>query len=476
MTILDTFEPLFFPRTIAVVGASATSISGGNRFIRHLRNYGYDGQIWPIHPTANEVEGLPAWPSFAALPGVADYAYVAVGASAVARVLREARGRLKIAQVMSSGFGETEDGDAIQEDLVAAARKSAIRVVGPNCLGIHSPRGRVTFTELPDPTPGGVGVISQSGGLGVDIIRRGKSRGLRYSGVVTVGNCADVRPHELLDYYLQSPETQVIGLYLESARGGRQLFERLRAARGAKPVVLLRGGSTQEGQGAAASHTGALAGSDAAWTALCEQTGVVAVETLDAFLDTLVAFQCLQPGPRPFESVALFGNGGGASVLGTDAFARRGIPLTRLAPDTLAFLEALNLPPGSSVRNPVDVPAGSLQEGEGRVAGRIIEALTHDPRAAVVIHINMTVVLSFRHIDLLGNLMRSVLAVKQARANAGGQMALVLRSDGEPEVEQIKRDDRLRAVASGIPVFDDLPQAATALAGFARFERFRART
>ncbi|ALG74485.1 acyl-CoA synthetase [Azospirillum thiophilum] len=469
---LESFRPLFHPRSIAVVGASASSVSGGNRFIRHLKAFGYQGRILPVHPSAERIEDLPAIRSLADLDEPVDYAYVAVAADAVPGVLASGRGKLRVAQVMSSGFGEIDGGQAMEDRLVAAAREAGIRVVGPNCLGVHSPRARVTFTERTGPEPGRIGIVCQSGGLGIDILRRGRGRGLRFSGLVTVGNCADVSAAEIVQYFAESDDTDVIGLYVEGVRDGRRLFETLRA-NSTKPVVILKGGRTDQGRAAAASHTGSLVGSDHAWVALARQTGAVLADTLDAFLDTLLVFQCLTPAAVPTRRVVLFGNGGGTSVLGSDAFSRAGFDVPRLPDDIVAALTALELPAGSSVRNPIDTPAGALQKDEGRLFPRILDVVGGSGALdALVVHINMTVVLSFRHVDMLGNLVDAAL-----RAKADGfapHLALVLRSDGEPDVEEKKRDYRARAVAAGIPIFDELASAAASLAGLRLVEAFRA--
>lgn len=468
------FEPLFKPKTIAVVGASSSAVSGGNRFIRHLRSFGYPGEIWPVHPTASEIEGFKAYPSMSELPGVADYAYIAVSSSLVPSLIRQSQEKVRIAQVMSSGFGETHEGVNLENDLVLAAKESAIRVIGPNCLGTYSPGGRVTFTADTDTRIGHVAVICQSGGLGVDIIRRGKTRGVQFSAVVTVGNCADVKPWELLEYFLQDPVTQVIGLYLESAKDGRKLFEVLRAAKTLKPVVLLKGGSTEQGQTAAISHTGALAGSTAAWGALARQTGLATVETIDEFVNMLLMFQCLVPQQRETDSVILFGNGGGTSVLGADAFAREGFDLAHLSEQVTRSLLDLKLPAGSSVHNPVDVPAGALQAEQGMIARKILGVIGQERGAAVVIHINMTVVSTFKHVDILGNLVRAVISMKESTENAA-HVVLVLRSDGDLSIEEQKQGYRRSAVNLGIPVFDELVDAAKALSGMRVVEHFRQR-
>ena len=324
--VIERFRPLFEPKTVAVVGASTRGAALPNVFIRRIREFGYAGEIYPIHPTAKEIDGLPAYRSLGETPKPVDYAYIAIAAAQVAPLLREARGRVRFAQVISSGFGEVEEGRKLQEELAAAARAGAVRLIGPNCLGIYTPRGRVTFTEIAPEAVGPVGIVSQSGGLGTDIIRRGLARGLKFSGLITVGNCADITPNDLLEFFFADPQTQVIGLYIETAKEGRRLFELLRDARAAKPVVILKGGRTSQGRAAAVSHTGSLAGDDRAWVALSKQTGCVMAETLDEFIDTLLVFQALAPRPRqPGRRIVLFGNGGGASVLATDYFARLGL-------------------------------------------------------------------------------------------------------------------------------------------------------
>jgi len=469
MSVNNLFDPLFQPRTIAVVGASATNVSGGNRYIKNLQAFGYQGQIWPIHPKAQEIEGLKAYASLADTPDQIDYLYVAVNATLVVDVLRSARGRVKIAQVMSSGFSETEGGRDLERQLLDTAREVGVRVIGPNCLGAYSPKGKVTFTAKADPAIGRVAVLSQSGGLGVDIIRRGKNRGVKFAGVVTVGNCTDVKPWEVIQYFLENPDVDVIGLYLETAMGGRELFETLRFAKLSKPVVLLKGGATRQGQLAALSHTGALAGSDTAWNALAKQTGLARVNSLNQFIDTLVMMQSVKPSTQPTERIILFGNGGGASVLGTDAFGRFGFDLVELAPSATDRLNALALPPGSSVLNPIDVPAGALQQDEGRIAEKILQSIIGVPGVAIVIHINMTVVLSFKHVDMLGNLVKAVMRVKKERPDQ--HVLLVLRSDGDPEVEEKKRAHMCSVVEAGIPVFHELDDAAAALASLRAIER-----
>lgn len=472
-SVIERFKPLFEPKTVAVVGASAKGGALPNVFIRRIREFGYQGAIYPIHPSADEIDGLKAYRSLGETPDPVDYAYIAIAAAQVPPLLTQARGRVRYAQVISSGFGEVDEGKALQDELASAARAGGMRLIGPNCLGIYTPRGRVTFAEIGPVDVGSVGIVSQSGGLGTDIIRRGLSRGLKFSGLITVGNCADIGPNDLLEFYLADPQTRVIGAYMETAKDGRRLFEILKDARAAKPVVILKGGRTSQGRAAAASHTGSLAGDDRAWVALSRQTGCVLAETLDEFLDVLLAFQTLAPQPaHPTKRASLFGNGGGASVLATDYFARQGLDVVPFEKETIDLLAALKLPPGTSITNPVDAPVGTLQQDDGRVAEKILDIIYGSGRPeALVMHLNLSAFVGRTKPEVLDNLVQAALRV-QARYPGQAHFVLVLRSDGEPALEERRRAFRASAAALGVPVYDEIANAGRALAALAVHERF----
>ncbi len=471
--ILEQYAPLFTPKTVAVVGASTKGTALPNVFIRRIREFGFEGAIYPIHPSAAEIDGLPAYRTLADTPRPVDYAFIAVSGAQIPAMLAAAAGRVRYAQVISSGFGEVDAGKDLQQQLAAAARAGGMRLLGPNCLGIYTPRGKVTFTEISPREVGTVGVVSQSGGLGTDIIRRGMSRGLKFSGLVTVGNCADLGVNDMLEYYLADPQTKVIGLYVETAQDGRRLFELLRAAQARKPVVMLKGGRTQQGLAAAASHTGSLAGDDRAWVALSRQTGCILVDTLDEFVDALLIFQTLPPRiERPTRRVVLFGNGGGASVLATDYYARLGLDVAPFSQPIVDALAALQLPPGTSITNPVDCPVGTLQQEDGRVAEKILDVIyaSAEPEA-LVMHLNLAAFVGRSKPEVLDNLVQAALRV-QAHYPGKAHFVLVLRADDEPELMARRRDFRAKAVALGIAVYDELSNAGHALAALRAHERF----
>ncbi len=472
LTATQRFKPLFEPQTVAVLGASATNVSIANTFIRRMKAFGYSGQIYPIHPTAAQVEGLPAYPSLGRTPQPVDYAYVAIGAERIPDAIAEANGRCRFAQVISSGFAEVEEGRELERKLIEKARAAKVRVLGPNTLGAYSPRGGLTFPQDAPKAIGTVGVVAQSGGLSTDIIKRGEWRGLLFSGLVTIGNSADVAPHELVEYYLEDPQTKVIGLYLEDIKDGRSFFDLLRSPKATKPVIILKGGRTRQGRLAATSHTGALAGDERAWEALPRQLPVALVATVEEFIDALVALQFLTPRPsRPTNLVTLFGNGGGSSVLGSDAFARVGLNVLPFEAPVRQRLEALKLPPGTSVANPIDTPVRTLQERDGFVAGEILDIVYEMARPdAVAMHLNLAAFAGRSGADPLDNLL-AVIEQTQKKWQSVAHFALALRSDGSPELDEKKRSYRAKACAVGVPVFDEIPEMANALAIVGHIER-----
>jgi acyl-CoA synthetase (NDP forming) len=473
--IRDLFRPLFEPRNIAVIGASATRRTRSNTVIDQILRYGFDSsKLYPIHPTAPEIDGLPAYASLQDTPEPVDYAYVAIPAASVPDLLSQAKGRLRIAHVTSSGFAEFGRPE-LQEELVAAARGAGARVIGPNCNGGHSPRGKLTFCYDGLPDEGSVGIILQSGGLGIDTIRRGNNRGLRFSGVMTVGNCADIGVADLLEFYLADPATRVIGMYLEGAPEGRRMFEMLRRRQPGKPVVILKGGRSERGRDAAISHTGTLAGDDRIWDALCQQTGAVLATSLDDFIDKLLALQCVTPRTEnPTTRAMLLGNGGGTSVLGVDAFARVGIDVAPFGAKTIEKLGAMGLDAGAAYGNPVDLPQPVLVAREGRDTEAILRTIfTYEDPQVVVLHINLAVVMSLAGgaDDPLTHLLDAAVRVKSDFPGKA-HFVLVLRSDGNLSFEEARIRYRLRALAHDIPTYDELPAASNAVAAIAQHERY----
>ncbi|WP_076866073.1 CoA-binding protein [Bradyrhizobium mercantei] len=473
-SIIDCFRPLFAPESIAVAGASTQGTSAGNRFIRSLKTAGYGGRIYAVHPNAEVIDGIPAFGRIADIPGVVDYAYLTVPAERVESILAATGGKLRFAQVMATN----EDGssEAWEKTLLTLAREMGTRLIGPNCMGSHSPRGGYTFVEGASLSRGRIGIACQSGGLGMDILLRGQNLGLSYSGLVTLGNSIDVEPSDLFEYYLADPGTEVIGMYVEDIKDGRRFLDLARRNRGSKPVVLMVGGLSKAGQKAAVSHTGAMGGGRQAWEALARQTGAILAPNLDAFLDALQVCSLLRPKLEADEpTVTLLGNGGGTSVLATDALDAAGFKLAELQSQAREAYAEIDMPPGASLKNPMDVPASVLKEEEGRLIARLLEV---DRRFtspyATLVHLNLPVLMAYRHVkDLLPNLVQSMLS-RVPKNDKSPHTLLILRSDRSDEADDWRRRMRTVALQHRIPTFDELPQAIMALQAYRKYERFLA--
>lgn len=473
------FSRLFEPRTIAVLGASTKKTNAANQFIRNLNAGGFDGRIVPIHPTAQTIEGIATSNSLGSIGTVVDYAYVALPAARVTPALSAPGAQVRFAQVISSGFGETAEGTGPEAELVAAMRAQGTRLIGPNCLGTHSSRARLGFIPDAPFEPGRVAVISQSGGLSVDILRLGSARGIDYHSVTSIGNAADITAAELTEAFLDDPEITVIGLYLESLGNARAVLDVLRPRHDAKPVVLLAGGRTDDGSRAATTHTGALSGNSRLWPAIARQAGMLLADSLGDFLNILLVLDNVDLDKGPWaRDVVLFGNGGGASVLAADALAQRGLTIPRLPDETIATLSGLGLPPGCGLLNPIDTPAGTLAVRDGAVTEDILTAVlaSSDP-AFVITHLNVGIIqrnLARTHGDVTGTIIDSVARARD-KSDSGSRHLLVLKGDGKLDIEEAIRAYMRRASEWGIPAFAEFEDAAVAARAVLDFHEFALR-
>jgi acetyl coenzyme A synthetase (ADP forming)-like protein len=364
---------LLAPRSIAVIGAGRTPGRIGHELFRNLLRYGFEGPVYPVHPEAGSVAGVRAYPSILEVPDAVDLAVVVVPAVDVLDVARQCaeKGVLGLI-IISAGFAETgADGKAAERELVSLARSNGMRIIGPNCLGVvnTAPAVRMDATFAPaQPVGGNVAFLSQSGGLGIELMSRAGELGLGISQFVSVGNKADVSGNDLLQFWADDSQTEVVLLYLESFGNPTKFVRLARNLARAKPIVAVKSGRTNAGSRAASSHTAALASSDVAVDALFRQAGVIRVDTLDELLSTamVLAHQPLPAGRR----VAIVSNAGGPGILAADACAGAGLEVPELAPATQDALGQI-LTPGATVRNPVDLVAGATAgqfEGALRIA------------------------------------------------------------------------------------------------------------
>jgi acetyl coenzyme A synthetase (ADP forming)-like protein len=357
-------EPILRPRSVALVGASRAPGSIGAVLLDNLKRAGFRGPIHPVNPGAAEVGGLAAFPRVAAIGQPVDLAIVAVPAAHVEEAVADcARAGVRGVVVISAGFGETGvAGREAERRLRELVRGSGMRMVGPNCMGVlnTAPDVALNATFAPTwPPAGNVAMLSQSGALGIAILEQVRALNIGISSFVSVGNKADVSGNDLLAYWADDPQTQVIVLYLESFGNPRRFARLVPDIARVKPVVAVKSGRSAAGTRAASSHSAALASLDVAVDALFQQAGVIRTDTLESLFD-VVALLSSQPvplGPR----VGVVTNAGGPGILLADACEAQRLQLPELAPATQDALRAF-LPPQAGLRNPVDMIASATAE------------------------------------------------------------------------------------------------------------------
>ena len=357
---------LFFePRAVAVIGASRQRGTIGGEIFHNLLSFGFKGPIYPVNPSATEIENVRAYPSIEAVPDEVDLAVIVVPSTRVVEVTAAcARKGVKALVVISAGFSETgNEGKARQAELMAVCRGAGMRLIGPNCMGIANTNPAVmldaTFAPVVPPR-GRVGFSSQSGALGFAIMEFASSLNLGISTFVSVGNKADISGNDLLRYWESDDDTDVILLYLESFGNPRKFSEIARRVGRKKPIAVVKSGRSTAGARATSSHTGALiAASDVTVDALFRQAGVVRTDTLAELFDvaSLLANQPLPEGNR----VAIITNAGGPGILCADACEARGLEVPVLSESSQSRLRAF-LPAGASATNPVDMIASAPAE------------------------------------------------------------------------------------------------------------------
>jgi acetate---CoA ligase (ADP-forming) len=345
----------FEPRSVAVIGASRDPGKVGGSVLANLRAAGFEGRVWPVNPSADVVQGLPAVASLLAIEDPVDLAVIAVPAQAVLPALKDCVDRgVRGAVVISAGFRESgESGRAREAELRAWLSSKPIRVLGPNCLGWIRPSRRLNATFAPGMPPAGeIAFLSHSGALATAILDWARLRRLGFAFFATLGNQADLTESDVLAAAADDPETRVIAAYLEGLADGRRFFEALRATTTRKPVVILKAGRSPEGIRAVSSHTGALAGSDVAFEAAVRQAGGVRVRSVEDLFDLA---RCLASQPRPRgRRLLVVTNGGGLGVIAADSARDAGLEVTALEPAVQKRLRAV-LPTTASVGNPVDL-------------------------------------------------------------------------------------------------------------------------
>lgn len=385
---ISTLEPFFNPQSIAIIGASNNPAKPGGRPLSALLSKGFTGKLYPVNPAHTEINGIKCYPSLLDIPGPVDLAIISIVADKVYHALEECAAKgVKAAVIFSSGFAETgPEGLAEQQRIAEMSRKTGLRILGPNCLGLVNTMNGVMasfayIVDLPPVEPRMLGFVSQSGAFGSVIYAASLDKGVGFNYFISVGNEADLEFTDFLQYMIHDPNTRLAGGYLEGAKNGDKLR---RVAEDAlekeKPVLIMKVGRSSSGSRAAASHTGSMAGSDIIYDAFFRQTGIIRI---DNFTDLIAFTPLFQTGKLPRgRNTAIISTSGGAGVVLTDLCESVGLNVVPLGEETRKKMDSV-LPFFASSRNPVDLTAAFLTEPT--ITSVVLRALCEDPDIDIII-------------------------------------------------------------------------------------------
>ena len=356
------FESFFNPKSVAMVGVSHHKGKVGYEILANMIAAGYEGEIFPVNPQADTIEGLKCYPDLLSIGRIPELVVIIVPARIVPAVMRQcAKIKVKSVIIITAGFKEVgKEGRELEKQIVQIAKQAGIRLIGPNCLGVIAPANKLNASfggKLP--AEGTVGYLSQSGALLAAVLDMANANGIGFSRLVSVGNKADVDELDVIKAFGEDPHTKVIAGYLESISDGNAFVNQAEAISHEKPILLMKPGGTKAGAKAAASHTGSLVGDDTAYECVFERAGIIHCDSLKSQVDYIQAF-ANQPLPAG-TNVAVISNAGGAGIMAADAIERQGLDFATLSNDTMAKL-ASNLPAAASLQNPVDVLCDALAD------------------------------------------------------------------------------------------------------------------
>ncbi len=484
------FEAAFNPRAVAVVGASREPQILD--FVANLQRSGFMGRIYPINVRAagEEIHGLKVYPNLISVPKPIDLVIISVPAHAVPAVLEDCiAANARNIEIFTAGFSELgeERGINLEKQLQEIAQRGGLRILGPNCMGLHIPAARLTVWETLTPESGPVAFLSQSGGHAGQFVRNASRFGIYFSKVISYGNAAGFDSIDLLEYLATDPETGIIDMYLEGVRDGRKLTTMAREINKTKPVLVWKGGLTECGARAVASHTGSLGGQYEVWDAFYKQTGAVRIDGMEELIDVTMAFLHLSPLTQG--RIALMGIGGGNTVAGADVCAREGLELPALAQETQRELAGFIPREGTIIKNPLDL---GVVLRDVNILLRSLEPVAADPLIdAIIFALDMGLLIAGDAADSLAARGQQVSPDALHGAVEGQTQAVLETLIGfthknvhckplivvlQPGMGHISSGQQewlqQELIKAGIPVFSSLERASRALGKFVKYYKF----
>ncbi len=470
---LKTFHAFFNPRSVAIVGATKKADKAGHiifkNFVQNKARGFFKGELYAVNPYEDSVLGIKSCSTVTKIPGDLELVVIVVPADVVPQTMKDATAKkVKAAVIISAGFGEVGNHE-LENEVATIAKEAGIRVLGPNCLGVYDSRTGVDMLFLPEtkvlttgdevvatprPLPGNIAIVTQSGAFGAAALDYLAGLHTGVSKFVSFGNKIDVDEAEMLRYLYHDDETNVILLYVEDIKAGRKFLEAAQEITRKKPVVALKSGRTEAGARAAASHTGAIAGSDLIYDAAFEQSGIIRAQDMDEFFHAGKALSMQIPAKG--RNVGVITDAGGPGIMAVDEAVRKGLTIKRFSEETIGKFEKLKeegkLPKFATNFNPVDV-TGS---GTSKMFELATEVLFQDPEidGIIMLGLHHTPALNEDYIDMV------------ARVAGRYEKPMVACDIGETEMALSMR---LRFDRLGIPAYSSPEDTARAMSALARY-------
>jgi len=464
-----TLDYIFHPKSIAIAGASNNPASKGFDYLKALQVMNFKGPIYPINPKGGEVLGLKAYSSIKDIPGSAEYIISCVDAKAAMQLISDCSTKgTRTIHLFTAGFSETgeEKGKEIEDKLLQIARQAGIRIIGPNCLGLHHPNWGMGIGQAPFSIPGGhVGCLAQSGGHAWDLISRGSLNGIRFSKVISFGNACDLNEADYLDYFADDPDTEIISAYIEGVKHGDRFLDAIKKAASSKPLLILKGGCTAAGTRAASSHTGSLAGLNRIWEGLFRQMGVISLNNIDELIDALlphVYFPPIKSG-----NIGIIGLGGGVSVEAADACEINGLTVPPLPEKLIAKLKGFTAIAGCGLKNPVDT-IEIWDKKNFTQTTRLVAS--YNKIDLLIVHAIIEMTSQWQGNSILDNIIDSLL---ESSKTINKPIVIVLQTYGTLKGTTEFYRARKRLNKAGMPVFSTFSRAAAAISKFIQYHQKR---
>jgi acetyl coenzyme A synthetase (ADP forming)-like protein len=451
-------ESFFNPKSVAIVGASRQKSKVGYEILANMMGAGYKGEIYPVNPQADIIEGLKCYPDLESIKKVPELVIIVVQAKIVPAIMQQcAKVGTRAVIIITAGFKEVgKEGRELEEQVSQKARRAGIRVIGPNCLGVIVPANKLNASFGGDlPAAGSIAYLSQSGALLAAIFDIANASGIGFSKLISIGNKADVGELDVIKDLSSDKDTKVIAGYLESITDGDAFVRQAEQISHIKPILLIKSGGTQAGAKAASSHTGSLAGSETAYESAFERAGIIRCNSIKQQFDYAQAFanQPLPAGPR----VAVITNAGGPGIMAADSIEQRGLTFAKLNDETVLKLES-ELPPAANLYNPIDVLGDALADRYEFALNVVLD----DPNVDIVL----------------------VLLTPQAMTEAAATAEVIVNISHQKPLKPIltcflgakKVAEGVRILREGkIPQYDATDSAVAAIKGMVNYVRWRSR-